>query len=61
MAADIRTADIVQMVAELSGAPGLQFPVRIREIAQVADPTTQTFKVRVAMESPPGIRPCFPA
>jgi len=55
MAADIRTADIVQMSAKLSGAPGLQFPVRVREMAQVADPTTQTFKVRVAMKSPPGI------
>ena len=38
MAADIRSADIVQMVAEFSGAPGLQFPVRIKEIAQRADP-----------------------
>jgi RND family efflux transporter MFP subunit len=56
MAADIQSADIVQMVAELSGAPGLQFPVRFREIAQVADPTTQTFKVRTAMQAPEGIR-----
>jgi RND family efflux transporter MFP subunit len=56
MAADIRTADIVQLVAQLSGAPGVQFPVEIREIAQVADPTTQTFKVRVAMQAPPGIQ-----
>ncbi|MCI0333954.1 MAG: efflux RND transporter periplasmic adaptor subunit [Planctomycetes bacterium] len=56
MVTDIRSADIVQMVAELSGAPGVQFPVRIREVAQVADPTTQTFNVRVAMESPPGIQ-----
>jgi RND family efflux transporter MFP subunit len=44
------------MVAELSGAPGVQFPVQLREIAQVADPTTQTFKVRVAMKAPPEIR-----
>ena len=56
MAADIQSADIVQMLAELSGAPGLQFPVEIREIAQVADPTTQTFKVRAAMQAPEGIR-----
>jgi RND family efflux transporter MFP subunit len=34
----------------------LQFPVRIREIAQVADPTTQTFKIRTAMQPPEGIR-----
>ena len=44
------------MLAELSGAPGLQFPVEIREVAQVADPTTQTFKVRAAMQTPEGIR-----
>src|SRR5262249_61268075 len=36
-----------------SGAPGVQFPVRISEIAQVADPTTQTFQVRAAMKAPP--------
>jgi RND family efflux transporter MFP subunit len=51
MVANIRTADIVQMVAEVSGAPGIQFPVTIREIAKEADPTTQTFRVRAAMEA----------
>lgn len=56
MTADIRTADIVEMTAEVSGAPGVQFLVEIGEIAQVADPTTQTFKVRVAMQVPPGIQ-----
>lgn len=56
MAADIRAADIVSMVAELSGAPGLQFPLEVREITQVADPVTQTFKVRAAMQAPEGIR-----
>lgn len=56
MAADIQSADILSMQAELSGAPGVEFPVRIREIAQVADPTTQTFKVRTAMQAPEGIR-----
>lgn len=55
MMADIRTADIVEMVAELAGAPGLQVPVRVREIAQVADPATQTFNVRVAMKTPDGV------
>jgi RND family efflux transporter MFP subunit len=52
MAADIRSAAIAQMVAEFSTAPGLQFPVRIKEVAQVADPATQTFQVRVAMKAP---------
>ena len=56
MAADILTADIVEMVAELGGAPGVQFPVELREIAQVADPVTQTFKVTVSMKAPQGIR-----
>ncbi len=55
MIADILTADIVEMFAELSGAPGLRIPVRVREIAQVADPTTQTFNVRVAMKATPGV------
>jgi RND family efflux transporter MFP subunit len=56
MAADIRAADILQLVAEFSGAPGIQFPVHIKEIAQRADPTTQTFAVRVAMKAPPDIK-----
>jgi RND family efflux transporter MFP subunit len=56
MITDIRTADILQLVAELSGAPGVQFPVQIREVAQVADPTTQTFNVRVAMQSPKDVQ-----
>lgn len=55
MAADIQSADIVQMTAELNGAPGVQFPVHIREVAQQADPTTQTYRMRVAMQVPPGI------
>jgi RND family efflux transporter MFP subunit len=55
MASDFRSADVVQLVAEFSGAPGLQFPVHITEVAQAADPTTQTFRVRAAMKSPPGV------
>jgi RND family efflux transporter MFP subunit len=56
MAADLRAADIVQILAEFSAAPGVQFPVRVREVAQVADPTTQTFKVRVAMKAPTEVK-----
>lgn len=55
MVADLRRADIVQLMAEFSGAPGLRFPVQIREIAQRADPTTQTFRVRAAMKAPPDV------
>jgi RND family efflux transporter MFP subunit len=55
MAADIRSADIVEMTAEFSGVRGRSFPVRIREVSQAADPVTQTFRVRVAMEVPEGV------
>jgi RND family efflux transporter MFP subunit len=55
MASDLRSADIVQILAEFSGAPGLEFPVQIREIAQRADPITQTFRLRAAMKSPPDL------
>jgi len=52
MSAELRTADIVQMSAEFSGAPGIQFPVQITEIAQTADPNTQTFQLRAGMKAP---------
>jgi len=52
MVADLRAADIVRLEAEISGAPGLKFPLQLREIAQRADPVTQTFKVRAAMKAP---------
>src|SRR5262245_49259466 len=55
MAADLSTADIVEIVAEFSGAPGIRFPAHIKEIAQRADPVTQTFQVRVAMKVPPDV------
>lgn len=55
MVADLRAADILQLEAEFSAAPGLRFPVHVKEIAQRADPVTQTFGVRVAMQVPEGI------
>ena len=55
MASEIRSADIVQLLAEFSGAPGRQFPVHITEVAQTADPTTQTFRVRATMKVPPEV------
>lgn len=54
MATDIRSAG-AQMVAELSGVPGRQFPVSIKEVSQTADPATQTFQVRVSMKGTRGI------
>src|SRR5262249_56094047 len=59
MVADIRTADIVQMVAEVSAAPGIQFPVTIREIAKEADPTTQHLRLPPPMP-PPHTHPILP-
>lgn len=50
---NLRRSDIVGIQAAFSGAPGLHFPAHIKEIAQRADPTTQTFPVRVALKSPP--------
>jgi RND family efflux transporter MFP subunit len=55
MAGEIRRADILDMYAEFSAAPGLRFPVRIAEVSQTADPVTQTFTVRVAMKAPEGV------
>src|SRR5262249_9075593 len=36
--------------------PGLKFPVTLKEAAQVADPKTQTFQVRVGMKKPDGLK-----
>lgn len=55
MASDIRSPDVVELVAEFGAAPGRSFPVSIREVAQVADPTTQTFRVRATMDAPSGV------
>ncbi|WP_425613703.1 efflux RND transporter periplasmic adaptor subunit [Anatilimnocola sp. NA78] len=52
MAANLQSADIIQIEAEFSGVPGVRFPVHVKEIAQRADPTTQTFAVRVGMQAP---------
>ncbi len=56
MAADLLRAEVLELQAEVSGAPGITFPARIGEIAQVADPVTRTFKVRAAARAPDGIR-----
>lgn len=52
MALSKRSRDIEKLTAEFSGLPGRQFPVTITEIAQAADPVTQTFKVRASMKVP---------
>jgi RND family efflux transporter MFP subunit len=55
IASDLRSSASRQAIAELSIAPGRRFPVRVKEIAQIADPKTQIFEVRFAMKAPPGI------
>jgi multidrug efflux pump subunit AcrA (membrane-fusion protein) len=52
MAVGFSPANIAQISAEFSNAPGQHFPVRVKEVAQVADPVTQTFPVRFTMEAP---------
>ncbi len=56
MLMDLRTADIISLTARLGSVPGREFPLEIREIAQAADPVTQTFQVRVIMEAPTDIQ-----
>jgi membrane fusion protein, multidrug efflux system len=55
IADDIRSSAIQQSIAELSVAPGRQFPVHVKEVAQIADPRTQIFEVRFSLKAPPGI------
>jgi RND family efflux transporter MFP subunit len=52
MAAGFRQANIAGMAAEFSHAPGVQFPVRLKEMSQAADSATQTFQVRFSMKAP---------
>ena len=48
------TADrIVKIIAQFTAAPGVRFPVTVREIAQVADPVTQTFRIRGSVKAQP--------
>jgi RND family efflux transporter MFP subunit len=54
MANEIRQAAGLSMAAKFAGTPDLEFPVEMKEAAQVADPKTQTFPVRVAMKRPAG-------
>jgi RND family efflux transporter MFP subunit len=42
-------------VVELSALPGLQFPVKLTELATAADPNTRTFRATFSMEKPEGV------
>jgi RND family efflux transporter MFP subunit len=55
MTADSRGATIQQAVAEFSTVPGRQFPVRLKEVAQIADSKTQIFPARFTLKAPAGV------
>jgi len=55
MTTEIRSAETERIDAEFTGVPGRQFPVKIAEVAQIADPVTQTFNVRFSMNVPPDL------
>ncbi len=42
-------------IVELSALPGLQFPVKITELATAADPSTRTFRATFSMKKPEGV------
>jgi multidrug efflux pump subunit AcrA (membrane-fusion protein) len=52
MAVGFSPANVAQISAEFSNEPDQHFPVRVKEVAQVADPVTQTFPVRFTMKAP---------
>jgi membrane fusion protein, multidrug efflux system len=55
LTSDICSPGIVGMVVEISGVPGSQYPVRIKEVQQVPDQRTQRFPVRYEMMRPSGV------
>jgi len=52
MAVGFGSANVANISAAFSNTPSQHFPVRVKEIAQVADPITQTFPVRFTMKTP---------
>jgi RND family efflux transporter MFP subunit len=52
MAVGFGPANVAKISAEFSNAPDQYFPVRVKEVAQLADPVTQTFPVRFTMKAP---------
>jgi membrane fusion protein, multidrug efflux system len=55
LTSDICSPGIVGMVAEISGMPGRQYPVRVKEIEQVLDEKTRRFPVRYEVLHPSGV------
>jgi multidrug efflux system membrane fusion protein len=56
LTSDICSPGIVGMVAEISGKPGRQYPVRVKEIEQVPDQKTQRFPVRYEVLHSSGVK-----
>ena len=52
---DACSPNITAMFAEINGAPGVPYPVHIKEVVQVADRTTQAVPVRFEMKPPFGV------
>jgi len=52
MAVGFGSANVANISAAFSNTPSQHFPVRVKEIAQAADPITQTFPVRFTMKAP---------
>ncbi len=48
-------SDLIQPMVSLSTFPDRQFPARISELANVADPVTRTFEVRARLDNPPDV------
>jgi RND family efflux transporter MFP subunit len=54
MGSGLTAERIVEIIAEFTAVRGQRFPVKVKEVAQVADPVTQTFRIRAGMKAPPG-------
>jgi RND family efflux transporter MFP subunit len=49
-------SEAIRVFAEFDNRPGLRFPLRFKEAANRADPTTQTFRVKFLMDQPDEFR-----
>ena len=56
IASDICSASVVAIHANIGGDPQLRYPARVKEVARMGDPITQTFAVRFAIDSPSGLK-----
>lgn len=52
---DICSPSVVGAFAEFSGAPGLQYPVHVKDVTQTSESWTEVISLRLAMNPPPGV------